>query len=236
MLSKDDLFGKLKSIATQNRNQPVRICSDAPTNYQYVVQAIDLCQNAGIWNISHGKQKAQAEQPPPANLTEEYVDMELAAAKARAAYHEGDPDRVAVENRLTLLLEKHPGLPNEQSRAVATQRQLALVAELNGLSKQFGPGHPRIIELNRQMDALAHLPEFSAPQLASQVAREILTRDLPPGNQMELRLVTPRRCRRQSREGGAGGGRQRGNPGERQGDCLRPTHPTGWPAESGWRL
>lgn len=135
-----------------------------------------------------------AEAPPPTaavNLADEYINLELAVAAARAAYHEGDPQRTELENRLQVWLGEHPELPNEDSRAVAAQRQVALLAEVNGLSKQFGPGHPWIIELNRQMDALSRLPEFSARQLASQAAQQILTRDLPPGNRLEVRLVTP---------------------------------------------
>jgi len=195
IMSDEEFLGKLKSIATQFPNRAVIIRSNDQTKYEYMVRVLNQCSQAHIGNVSFATENAQAEQvapvqAPPANLAEEYVDMELAAAKARAAYHEGDPDRVAVENRLKLLLEKHPELPNEQSRAVAAQRQVALVNEVNGLSKEFGPGHPRIIELNRQMEALSHLPEFSASQLASQVAREILTRDLPPGNRLEVLLVT----------------------------------------------
>ena len=91
-----------------------------------LVLFVALAVLAAVWWRSAMRVEARPIAPTPTttasvNLAEEYVDMELAAAKARASYHEGNSDRVAVENRLKLMLENHPELPNEQSRAVATR-------------------------------------------------------------------------------------------------------------------
>ncbi len=54
------LLDKLASIAEQFENQPVRIRGDGAVSYQRVVEVIDTCTKAGIWNISFATQ-----QPTP---------------------------------------------------------------------------------------------------------------------------------------------------------------------------
>lgn len=56
------LLSKLSSIAGQFENQPVRIRGDAKVEYQRLVEVIDTCQKAGIWNISFATQR-----PTPPN-------------------------------------------------------------------------------------------------------------------------------------------------------------------------
>jgi biopolymer transport protein ExbD len=51
------LLKKLASIAAQYENQPVRIRGDGGVAYQRIVEVIDTCQKAGIWNISFATQK-----------------------------------------------------------------------------------------------------------------------------------------------------------------------------------
>lgn len=51
------LLEKLASIAAQYENQPVRIRGDGAVSYQRIVEVIDTCQKAGIWNISFATQK-----------------------------------------------------------------------------------------------------------------------------------------------------------------------------------
>jgi len=50
------LHEKLASIAEQFENQPVRIRGDGKVAYQRIVEVIDTCQKAGIWNISFATQ------------------------------------------------------------------------------------------------------------------------------------------------------------------------------------
>ena len=58
----DQLYEKLSSIAAQFENQPVRIRGDGGVVYQRLVEVIDTCQKAGIWNISFATQR-----PTPSN-------------------------------------------------------------------------------------------------------------------------------------------------------------------------
>jgi biopolymer transport protein ExbD len=51
------LHDKLSAIARQFENQPVRIRGDGSVAYQRIVEVIDTCQKAGIWNISFATQR-----------------------------------------------------------------------------------------------------------------------------------------------------------------------------------
>ena len=51
------LHDKLAAIAKQFKNQPVRIRGDGKVAYQRIVEVIDTCQKAGIWNISFATQR-----------------------------------------------------------------------------------------------------------------------------------------------------------------------------------
>ncbi len=53
------LHTKLKAIAAQFENQPVRIRGDGEVSYQRIVEVIDTCQKSGIWNISFATQRPQ---------------------------------------------------------------------------------------------------------------------------------------------------------------------------------
>jgi biopolymer transport protein ExbD len=56
-VDRQQLFDKLSAIAKQFQNQPVRIRGDGGVAYQRVVEVIDTCQKAGIWNISFATQR-----------------------------------------------------------------------------------------------------------------------------------------------------------------------------------
>ncbi len=53
------LSEKLGKIAKQFENQPVRIRGDGGVAYQRIVEVIDTCQKAGIWNISFATQRPE---------------------------------------------------------------------------------------------------------------------------------------------------------------------------------
>lgn len=53
---------KLSTISKQFKNQPVRLRGDASVAYQRMVEVIDTCQKAGIWNISFATQRPTASQ------------------------------------------------------------------------------------------------------------------------------------------------------------------------------
>lgn len=56
------LFDKLSKIAKQFENQPIRIRGDGQVPYQRIVEVIDICQKAGIWNISFATQRPSPTQ------------------------------------------------------------------------------------------------------------------------------------------------------------------------------
>ena len=62
-VDRQQLFDKLSAIAKQYPNQPVRIRADANVVYQRIVEVIDTCQKAGIWNISFATQRPEPVQP-----------------------------------------------------------------------------------------------------------------------------------------------------------------------------
>lgn len=64
-VDKIQLFEKLSKIAKQYENQPVRIRGDGNVAYQRIVEIIDICQKAGIWNISFATQRPAADGVAP---------------------------------------------------------------------------------------------------------------------------------------------------------------------------
>jgi biopolymer transport protein ExbD len=58
-VDRPQLFEKLSAIAKQYNNQPVRIRGDGGVAYQRIVEIIDTCQGAGIWNISFATQRPE---------------------------------------------------------------------------------------------------------------------------------------------------------------------------------
>lgn len=58
-VNRPQLLEKLSAIAKQYKNQPVRIRGDGGVAYQRIVEVIDTCQKAGIWNISFATQRPE---------------------------------------------------------------------------------------------------------------------------------------------------------------------------------
>lgn len=56
VMDKKQLFGKLQRIAAVHKNQAIRIRGDGKVEYQKIVEVIDVCQKAGIPNISFATQ------------------------------------------------------------------------------------------------------------------------------------------------------------------------------------
>ncbi len=61
VMSQAQLKQKLSAIAKQHQNQPVRLRGDSKAEYQTIVEVIDTCQKAGIWNISFATQRTKPE-------------------------------------------------------------------------------------------------------------------------------------------------------------------------------
>lgn len=56
LMDKKQLFEKLQRIARVHKNQAIRIRGDGKVEYQKIVEVIDVCQKAGIPNISFATQ------------------------------------------------------------------------------------------------------------------------------------------------------------------------------------
>ncbi|HBM78269.1 MAG: biopolymer transporter ExbD [Roseibacillus sp.] len=52
VLTEKQLLTKLRAIVEVYQNQPVRLRGDGEITYQTLMGVIDICQQAGIWNIS----------------------------------------------------------------------------------------------------------------------------------------------------------------------------------------
>jgi biopolymer transport protein ExbD len=61
VMTQAQLKDKLAAIARQHKNQPIRLRGDADASYQTIVEVIDTCQKAGIWNISFATQRKKSE-------------------------------------------------------------------------------------------------------------------------------------------------------------------------------
>ena len=57
VLTEDQLLTKLRAIVEVHENQPVRLRGDGEITYQVLRGVIDICQEAGIWNISFATRK-----------------------------------------------------------------------------------------------------------------------------------------------------------------------------------
>jgi len=56
-MSTKALREKLARIARVHENQPIRLRGSSDCSWQTIVGVIDICQKAGIWNISFATQK-----------------------------------------------------------------------------------------------------------------------------------------------------------------------------------
>ncbi len=56
VMTQAQLFEKLQRIAAVHKNQAIRIRGDGQVEYQKIVEVIDVCQKAGIPNISFATQ------------------------------------------------------------------------------------------------------------------------------------------------------------------------------------
>ncbi|BDS08254.1 biopolymer transporter ExbD [Oceaniferula spumae] len=56
VMTQEQLYSKLTRIAAVHKNQAIRIRGDGKVEYQKIVEVIDICQKAGIPNISFATQ------------------------------------------------------------------------------------------------------------------------------------------------------------------------------------
>lgn len=62
-LTEEELLVKLKNIASIYKDQAVILRGDEVADYKYVINVLNTCQKAGIWNIAFATRKPETEAP-----------------------------------------------------------------------------------------------------------------------------------------------------------------------------
>ncbi len=62
-LTEQELLTKLKNIASIYKDQAVILRGDEVADYKHVINVLNTCQKAGIWNIAFATRKPEAEAP-----------------------------------------------------------------------------------------------------------------------------------------------------------------------------
>jgi len=63
-ISLDELEQKMGNLVRVNKSQPIRVRGDEETAYKHVVNVINRCSKAGIWNISFATGKPKSISSP----------------------------------------------------------------------------------------------------------------------------------------------------------------------------
>ena len=58
-ISKEVLLQKLKSLAALHSDYAIILRGDVKTDYDHIVQVLDTCRSAGIWNVAFATSKAE---------------------------------------------------------------------------------------------------------------------------------------------------------------------------------
>ena len=58
-ITAQELEGKLRSLADLSPNQAVILRGDEQVNYRYIVDVLDICRRANIWNIAFATAKPE---------------------------------------------------------------------------------------------------------------------------------------------------------------------------------
>lgn len=62
-ITKEELLTKLQNITAYYKDQAVILRGDRVANFQYIVDVLNVCQKAGIYNIAFATQKPEVEAP-----------------------------------------------------------------------------------------------------------------------------------------------------------------------------
>lgn len=65
-LTEDQLLKKLQLIASVHKDQAVILRSDENSLYKFTINVLDVCQKAGIWNVSFATRPPEDAAPGPA--------------------------------------------------------------------------------------------------------------------------------------------------------------------------
>lgn len=62
-LTEEQLLNKLKLIASVQKDQAVILRSDENSLYKFTINVLDVCQKAGIWNVSFATRPPESDTP-----------------------------------------------------------------------------------------------------------------------------------------------------------------------------
>ncbi|SKB02283.1 biopolymer transport protein ExbD [Prosthecobacter debontii] len=62
-ITEEELLVKLRNIASIYKDQAVILRGDEVADYKYVINVLNTCQKAGIWNIAFATRKPETEAP-----------------------------------------------------------------------------------------------------------------------------------------------------------------------------
>lgn len=86
--NKEELAAAMRRRAKKDKDLVVRICGDAKTEYQKMVDVLDACTESGLWNVSFSTRKV-VPAPVPAPVTLELLhDGALLVDGERVEGHE----------------------------------------------------------------------------------------------------------------------------------------------------
>ena len=58
-ISSEDLLDKLKKLSELSPNQAVILRGDQKVNYRYIIDVLDICRKANIWNVAFATGKPE---------------------------------------------------------------------------------------------------------------------------------------------------------------------------------
>ena len=68
LLTEEQLVSRLKLLASVYKDQAVILRGDEKTEYQKVMNVLNICQKAGIWNVSFATRQPEENATAPAAL------------------------------------------------------------------------------------------------------------------------------------------------------------------------
>ena len=63
VLTEDQLFQKLSTVASVNLKQPIVIRGDKNSDYEHIFRVLDHCRKAGLYHVSFASSQAQTNKP-----------------------------------------------------------------------------------------------------------------------------------------------------------------------------
>jgi biopolymer transport protein ExbD len=59
-ITEEDLLGRLTMIAEHHKDVAVILRGDRQTSYEHIVNVLDLCRQAGIWNVAFATDRPES--------------------------------------------------------------------------------------------------------------------------------------------------------------------------------